>query len=69
MSEIDAAIKAGEVLRKLINENYNTQEDFAFEFGCDIRTVNRYVNNGINKLDLLQELAKFFDIDIIDFFK
>ena len=48
-------MKAGEKLRKLINENYTSQEDFAFEYGCDVRTISRYVNQGIEKVGVIQE--------------
>lgn len=61
MSEIDAMKYAGEVLRKLIKDNYKSQEDFAFEFGTDIRKVSRWINNGINKVSTLQELAERFN--------
>lgn len=67
MTKVDAAKYAGEVLRRLISENYSSQEEFAFEFGTDIRTVSRYINSGITKIHTLQELALFFDIGIKDF--
>lgn len=60
---------AGENLKRLIKENYPSQEEFAYEYGTDVRTVSRYVNNGINKLDTIQELAYFFDVEYVDFFK
>lgn len=60
---------AGENLRRLIQENYLSQEEFAFDYGTDVRTVSRYVNNGINRLDTIQELAYFFGVDYLDFFK
>ena len=69
MSDFDATKRAGEVLRKLIQENYASQEEFAYDFGTDIRTVSRYVNNGINKISILQELAVFFHVSIVDFLK
>ena len=69
MREYDATKHAGEVLRQLIQKNYASQEEFARDFGMDVRTVNRYVNNGINKISLLQELATFFHISIVDFLK
>lgn len=69
MSDFDATKRAGEVLRKLIQENYASQEEFAYDFRTDIRTVSRYVNNGINKISILQELAVFFHVDIVDFLK
>ena len=69
MCEFDATKRAGEVLRLLIQKNYSSQEEFANDFGTDIRTVNRYVNNGINKISVLQELAIFFNVDLVDFLK
>ncbi len=60
---------AGKTLRRLIQENYPSQEEFAYDYGMEIRTVSRYVNNGINKIDAIQELADFFNISFVDFFK
>ena len=64
MSELDAAKFAGEILRQLIKENYPSQEEFAFDFGTDIRNVSRWINNGINKLSTLQELALKFNVSV-----
>ena len=69
MSNIDYTLLAGQKLRELINQNYRTQEDFAYDFGADLRTINRYVNEGINKLSLIQELAEYFGVDIKYFFE
>lgn len=69
MPEYNAAANAGKVLRRLIEENYSSQEEFAYDFNTDIRTVSRYVNQGINKVSTLQELAMHFQIEIYDFFK
>lgn len=69
MNEFDAAKKAGEVLRRLIQENYSSQEEFAYDFGADIRTVSRYINSGIGKVHIIQELAVFFNIEFVDFFR
>lgn len=68
MSEINFQLKAGLYLKKLIQENYSSQEDFADDYGTDIRTVSRYVNNGINKISTIQELALFFGVSFQDFF-
>ena len=68
MERIDQTRHAGEVLRRLINENYTSQEEFAYDFGAELRTVNRYINNGINKVSTLQELAEFFGVSITEFF-
>ena len=69
MNEFDAAKRAGQVLMKLISENYSSQEEFAFEYGADVRTINRYINNGINKIDVIQDFAELFNVDFVDFFK
>lgn len=59
---------AGHRLKRLIQENYKSQEEFAWDFGTDIRTVSRYVNSGINKISVVQELAEFFNVPFGDFF-
>ena len=65
----DLSLVAGAYLKHLIkNSKYRTQEEFAFEFGTDVRTVGRWVNKGIKNLDTIQQLAVFFDIDARAFF-
>jgi len=60
---------AGMKLRKLIKEHYSSQEEFAYDYGIDLRAVSRYVNNGITKIDTIQELAIHFQVDFLYFFK
>lgn len=69
MTQLPLRQKAGNALRRLIQENYSTQEDFAYDYGLDIRSVSRYINNGISKIDTIQELAEFFKVDYTEFFK
>lgn len=69
MTQLPLRQKAGNALRRLIQENYSTQEDFAYDYGLDIRSVSRYINNGISKIDTIQELADFFKVDYTEFFK
>lgn len=69
MTQLPLRQKAGNALRRLIQENYATQEDFADDYGLDIRSVSRYVNSGISKIDTIQELADFFKVDYTEFFK
>ena len=65
----DLSLLAGANLKRLIkNSKYRTQEEFAFEFGTDVRTVGRWVNKGIKNLDTIQQIAVFFDIDALTFF-
>lgn len=69
MTQLPLRQKAGNALRRLIQENYATQEDFAYDYGLDVRSVSRYVNSGISKIDTIQELASFFVVDYTEFFK
>jgi len=69
MSNFDAAKQAGMVLRHLIQTNYSSQEEFAYDFGAEIRTVSRYINQGINKISTIQELADFFGVPFTAFFE
>ena len=65
----DLGLVAGANLKRLIkNSKYKTQEEFAFEFCTDVRTVGRWVNKGIKNLDTIQQIAAFFDIDTRAFF-
>lgn len=65
----DLGLIAGANLKRLIkNSKYKTQEEFAFEFGTDVRTIGRWVNKGIQNLATIQQIAAFFDIDAWAFF-
>ncbi len=68
MNEITFKLRAGACLKRLIQENYASQEDFAYDYGLELRTVSRYVNSGINKVDTIQELAEFFGVSFAEFF-
>lgn len=61
--------KAGLVLKRLIQERYSSQEEFVLDYGMELRTVSRYVNQGINKISVVQELADFFALEFEDFFR
>lgn len=62
----DLGLVAGANLKRLIKESeYRTQEEFAFKFGTDVRTVGRWINKGIKNLDTVQEIADFFGIDAL----
>lgn len=68
MGNISPQQIAGKVLRNLVQQHYSTQEAFTLDYGMDIRTLSRYINNGINKIDVIQELAEFFNIEFTAFF-
>lgn len=59
---------AGKKLKRLISENYSSQEEFSFAVGYELRTISRYVNQGINKVDTLQFFAEHFNVSISEFF-
>ncbi len=57
---------AGANLKRLIKSSaYATQENFAFVFGTDVRTVRRWIKNGIKNLDTVEQIADFFDVDVL----
>ena len=61
----DLGLVAGAKLKRLIKESkYGTQEEFASEFGADVRTVGRWINHGIDKLSTITQIAEFFGIDV-----
>lgn len=68
MGDVVFKKQAGNALRKLIKENYATQQEFAVDYGLELRTVSRYVNEGIKDVDLIQELAEFFNVSFFEFF-
>ena len=58
---------AGERLKRFIKESkYQTQEEFAFAFGAETRTLSRWLNHGIRDIDTLEQLADFLSVDILD---
>lgn len=56
---------AGANIKQLIkNSQYKTQEEFAYQFGTDVRTVSRWVNQGIDSIDTISQIADFFDVTV-----
>lgn len=68
MCKVFQDMYAGQVLKRLIQENYSSQEEFSDDFGVALRTVSRYVNEGIDKVKVIQELAEFFGVPFRSFF-
>ena len=59
----------GANLKRAISlSDYKTQEEFAWEFGTELRTVNRWVNSGLNKIDTADEIADFLGFEAINLF-
>ncbi|MCQ2776409.1 MAG: helix-turn-helix domain-containing protein [Bacilli bacterium] len=63
------SVKAGKNLKRIIKENGYTQEAFADEFGTDRANLRKWLSNGINKISTIEDIAKFFDIDVWDILK
>ena len=56
--------KVGENLKRLIKESeYRTQERFAEEAFVDVRTVRRWVQNGIDSISTVAMVADILDVD------
>lgn len=49
------------------NWNYSSQQEFADDFGVELRTVNRYVTTGIGEIVTIQEIADFFGMDLPEY--
>lgn len=60
----------GENLRRLLKENNMTQQSFADDYGLELRTVSRWINEEklTNIMDI-QALADYFDVSFTDFFR
>ena len=54
--------------REIRQSRYRTQENFAFEFGAETRTVNRWLNVGLRDVDTAEEIAEFLDIETLGLF-
>lgn len=69
MSNSSYVLAAGLALKHYIKVNYPSQQAFADDFGTDLRTVNRYVTTGISKMPTIEEVADFFQTDLLEFLK
>lgn len=69
MSNSSYSIAAGFALKHLIRERYTSQMEFAEDFGVELRTVTRYVTKGISKMVTVEEIADFFEMDLLDFLR
>ena len=56
--------KIGENLKRLIKESNCTQERFAEKAFVDVRTVRRWVQNGIDSISTVAMVADILDVDV-----
>lgn len=69
-NEVSLSLIAGINLKRLIRgSKYRTQENFAYEFGAEIRTVSRWLNAGVKNIDTLEEIALFLEVDVFELLK
>ena len=69
-NELSLSLIAGINLKRLIRSSrYSTQENFAYEFGAEIRTVSRWLNAGVKNIDTLEEIADFLEVDVFELLK
>ena len=59
----------GKNLRRLLKECGLTQQAFADEIHTDVRNVNRWINEGLDSIEKIQEIANYFNVDFFEFFK
>ncbi len=65
--ELNSSLKVGNFLKHLLIINKKTQEDFADEIFVDVRTVRRYLKDGINNLEVISRIALYFNMSYIQF--
>ena len=56
----------GKNLKAEIKKSGRSQAKFAEEYGCDVRTVNRWCTQGIKDVDLIEDLARFLSLDLYE---
>lgn len=54
--------------REIKQSRYRTQDNFAFEFGAETRTVSRWLNEGLRDMDVAEEIAIFLGIETLGLF-
>ena len=70
--KIDLALKAGQNLKRLLEEKGWSQEyaekkiSGTFNNG---RSIRRWIKNGINSLSTVGYIASIFEVDVMEFFK
>ena len=52
--------RVGKYLQHMLKKNGYTQEKFAEKYNCDVRTVRRWIKNGVNDINTIDSIASFF---------
>ena len=62
--------RVGANLKRLIKESeYRTQERFSEAVDKDPRTVRRWIQNGVDSLYVLENIAEALDVDVMALLK
>ena len=70
MSTTRCSARVGANLKRLIKESeYRTQERFSEAVDKDPRTVRRWIKDGVDSLDLIEDIAKALDVDVMALLK
>lgn len=70
MSEKTINQIVGANLKRLIKQSkYRTQENFAFEFGVELRTLSRWLNGAISDIGDIMEIANALGVDFRSLFE
>lgn len=59
------AMLAGTKLRSLIESRNLTQDEASILIGVEERTLRRYLKDGIDKISILEHIAKVFNVDLV----
>ena len=56
----------GGYLKRKLKEGGITQEAFSYDFSVDVRTVRRWLRDGVHSLDTVVEIANHFGVSVGD---
>ena len=56
----------GGYLKRKLKNNGITQEEFSDKFCVDVRTVRRWLRDGVHSLDTVVEIACYFEVSVGD---
>lgn len=65
-NEVSYPHLVGGYLKRQLRSRHMTQECFAEKIGVDVRTVRRWIKDGVHSLDAVVDLACFFGVGVGD---
>ena len=64
--EVSIPQAVGSYLKRELKKSGITQDAFSYEFGVDVRTVRRWISDGVHSLDVVVEIARYFGVSVGD---